>query len=128
MPQDNRLLIAIGAGLAIVAAVVIALVFSGGRDRNAEPPPAAQGTISFTGRAGHAWAKDVAGASAAPRRIRSNAEMDRSTGVPSQKRGNGRRHSDRRPEPVNECCEPLPGPFRRREPRRPAAYSMPSRR
>jgi hypothetical protein len=46
MPQDNRLLIAIGAGLAIVAAVVIALVFSGGRDRNAEPPPAAQGGLT----------------------------------------------------------------------------------
>ena len=31
MPQDNRLLIAIGAGLAIVAAVVLALIFGGGR-------------------------------------------------------------------------------------------------
>jgi hypothetical protein len=46
MPQDNRLLIAIGAGLAIVAAVVIALIFSGGRERDAEPPPAAQGGLT----------------------------------------------------------------------------------
>lgn len=46
MPQDNRLLIAIGAGLAIVAAVVIALIFSGGRDRDASPPPAAQGGLT----------------------------------------------------------------------------------
>lgn len=46
MPQDNRLLIAIGAGLAIVAAVVIALVMSGGRDRSTEPPPAAQGGLT----------------------------------------------------------------------------------
>ena len=43
MPQDNRLLIAIGAGLAVVAAVVIALIFSAGRERNPAPPPAAQG-------------------------------------------------------------------------------------
>ena len=46
MPQDNRLLIAIGAGLAVVAAVVIALIFSGGRDRSAEPPPAARGGLT----------------------------------------------------------------------------------
>jgi len=46
MPQDNRLLIAIGAGLAVVAAVVIALVVSGGRDRSPEPPPAAQGGLT----------------------------------------------------------------------------------
>ncbi len=46
MPQDNRLLIAIGAGLAIVAAVVIALILSGGRDRTPEPPPAAQGGLT----------------------------------------------------------------------------------
>ena len=47
MPQDNRLLIAIGAGLAIVAAVVLALVFSGGRGRDAGPPPAAQGGLTI---------------------------------------------------------------------------------
>lgn len=46
MPQDNRLLIAIGAGLAVVAAVVIALIFSGGRDRDPAPPPAAQGGLT----------------------------------------------------------------------------------
>ena len=46
MPQDNRLLIAIGAGLAIVAAVVIGLIVSGGRDRNPAPPPAAQGGLT----------------------------------------------------------------------------------
>ncbi|MGZ9099896.1 MAG: hypothetical protein ACXW3O_09355 [Brevundimonas sp.] len=47
MPQDNRLLIAIGAGLAIVAAVVLALVFSSGRGRDAGPPPAAQGGLTI---------------------------------------------------------------------------------
>lgn len=46
MPQDNRLLIAIGAGLAIIAAVVVALIFSGGRDRDDGPPPAAQGGLT----------------------------------------------------------------------------------
>jgi hypothetical protein len=46
MPQDNRLLIAIGAGLAVVAAVVIALVVSGGRDKSPAPPPAAQGGLT----------------------------------------------------------------------------------
>ena len=46
MPKDNRLLIAIGAGLAIVAAVVLALVFSSGRGREAGPPPAAQGGLT----------------------------------------------------------------------------------
>jgi hypothetical protein len=46
MPHDNRLLIAIGAGLAVVAAVVIALIVSGGRDRDPGPPPAAQGGLT----------------------------------------------------------------------------------
>lgn len=46
MPQNNLLLIAIGAGLAVVAAVIIALIFSGGRDRSTEPPPAAQGGLT----------------------------------------------------------------------------------
>lgn len=46
MPQDNRILIAIGAGLAIVAAVVIALILSAGRDRNPAPPLAAQGGLT----------------------------------------------------------------------------------
>lgn len=46
MPQDNRVLIAIGAGLAIVAAVVIALIVGGGRDENPAPPPAARGGLT----------------------------------------------------------------------------------
>jgi hypothetical protein len=46
MPQDNRLLIAIGAGLAVVAAVVIALIFSAGREPSSAPPPAAQGGLT----------------------------------------------------------------------------------
>lgn len=46
MPQDNRIIIAIGAGLAVVAAVVLALVFGGGRDRPDTPPPAAQGGLT----------------------------------------------------------------------------------
>ena len=46
MPQDNRILIAIGAGLAVVAAVVIALILSSGRDRDPGPPPAAQGGLT----------------------------------------------------------------------------------
>ncbi len=46
MPRDNRILIAIGAGVAIVLAVVFAIVISGGRDRTPEPPPAAQGGLT----------------------------------------------------------------------------------
>ena len=46
MPQDNRILIAIGAGLAVVAAVVIALIFSAGREPNTAAPPAAQGGLT----------------------------------------------------------------------------------
>ena len=46
MPQDNRVLIAIGAGLAVVAAVVIALIFNAGRAPNPAPPPAAQGGLT----------------------------------------------------------------------------------
>ncbi len=46
MPRDNRILIAIGAGAAVILAVILALVFSGGRDRNPEPPPAAQGGLT----------------------------------------------------------------------------------
>ena len=46
MPQDNRRLIAIGAGLAVVAAVIIALIFSGGRDREPSVPPAARGGLT----------------------------------------------------------------------------------
>ncbi len=32
LPNDNRVIMAIGAGLAVLAAVVLALMFSGGRD------------------------------------------------------------------------------------------------
>jgi hypothetical protein len=46
MPKDNRILIAIGAGLAVVAAVVLALVFGGGRGQPSAPPPAAQGGLT----------------------------------------------------------------------------------
>jgi len=46
MPKDNRILIAIGAGLAVLAAVVIALIFSAGRERDPAPPPAAQGGLT----------------------------------------------------------------------------------
>lgn len=46
MPRDNRTLIAIGAGLAVLAAVVLALLFSGGRSGPAAPPPAAQGGLT----------------------------------------------------------------------------------
>lgn len=46
MPQDNRLLIAIGAAVAVVAAVIIALIVGGGRDRSDAPPPAAQGGLT----------------------------------------------------------------------------------
>lgn len=46
MPQDNRIIIAIGAGLAVVAAVVLALVFGGARDRPDTPPPASQGGLT----------------------------------------------------------------------------------
>lgn len=44
--NDRRVIIAVGAGLAILAAVVLALVFSGGRQGPAEPPPAAQGGLT----------------------------------------------------------------------------------
>lgn len=46
MPKDNRILIAIGAAVAILAALVIALILSGGRDRDPAPPPAAQGGLT----------------------------------------------------------------------------------
>jgi hypothetical protein len=46
MPKDNRILIAIGAGVAVLAAVIIGLLFTSGRDRKAEQPPAAQGGLT----------------------------------------------------------------------------------
>ena len=39
-PNDNRTILAIGAGLAVLAAIVLALVFSGGRDRTPATPAA----------------------------------------------------------------------------------------
>lgn len=46
MPQDNRIIIAIGAAIAVVAAIVLALVFGAGRERSDEPPPASQGGLT----------------------------------------------------------------------------------
>lgn len=47
MPKDNRFLILIGAAVAVVIAVIIGLVMSGGRDKGpAEPPPASQGGLT----------------------------------------------------------------------------------
>jgi len=45
-PNDNRTILAIGAGLAIIAAIVVALVFSGGRDETTEAPPASKGGLN----------------------------------------------------------------------------------
>lgn len=44
--NDKRIIIAVGAGLAVVAAVVLALVFSGGRQGPAEAPPASRGGLT----------------------------------------------------------------------------------
>ena len=44
--NDKRIIIAVGAGLAVLAAVVLALVFSGGRQGPAEPPPASKGGLT----------------------------------------------------------------------------------
>lgn len=46
MPSDNRVIMAIGAALAIVAAIVLALVFTGGKDKSTEAPPAAMGGLT----------------------------------------------------------------------------------
>ena len=46
MPRDNRILVAIGAGLAVLAAVAMAMLFSAGRERDPAPPPAAQGGLT----------------------------------------------------------------------------------
>lgn len=47
MPKDNRILILIGAAVAVVIAVIIGLLVSGGKDDGpAEPPPAAQGGLT----------------------------------------------------------------------------------
>jgi len=46
LPKDNRVIIAIGAGLVIIAAVVLALIFTGGSDRTPEAPPASKGGLT----------------------------------------------------------------------------------
>jgi hypothetical protein len=46
LPNDNRVIIAIGAGLVIIAAVVLALIFTGGGDKTPEAPPAAKGGLT----------------------------------------------------------------------------------
>lgn len=45
LPKDNRVIIAVGAGVVIIAAVVLALVFTAGGDRATEPPPASKGGL-----------------------------------------------------------------------------------
>ena len=46
LPNDNRVIIAIGASLVIIAAVVLALIFTGGGDKTPEAPPAARGGLT----------------------------------------------------------------------------------
>lgn len=46
LPNDNRIIIGIGAGLAVLAAVVLALVFGSGRPAPSEEPPAARGGLT----------------------------------------------------------------------------------
>ena len=46
IPNDNRVIIAIGAGLVIIAAVVLALIFTGGGDKTPEAPPASKGGLT----------------------------------------------------------------------------------
>lgn len=45
-PNDNRIILGIGAGLAVLAAVVLALVFGSGGDRPTEAPPASRGGLT----------------------------------------------------------------------------------
>lgn len=48
LPTENRTILALGAGLAVIAAVVLALVFGGvGKDAPTEPPPAAKGGLNI---------------------------------------------------------------------------------
>lgn len=46
-PNDNRTIIAIGAGLVVVAAVVLGLVFAAGGDKAPEAPPASRGGLNI---------------------------------------------------------------------------------
>lgn len=45
-PNDNRTVIAIGAGLAVAGAVVLALVFGGVREPSSQAPPASRGGLT----------------------------------------------------------------------------------
>lgn len=48
LPKDNRTILALGAGLAVIAAVVLALIFGGvGHDKPSEAPPAAKGGLNI---------------------------------------------------------------------------------
>ncbi|KAK0357871.1 hypothetical protein LTR94_037670, partial [Friedmanniomyces endolithicus] len=44
LPKDNRVIIGVGAAVVVVAAVALALVFTGG-DRPDEAPPASKGGL-----------------------------------------------------------------------------------
>ena len=46
LPKDNRVIIAIGAALVIIAAVVLALIFTGGGNKTPEAPPASRGGLT----------------------------------------------------------------------------------
>lgn len=46
MFSDNRVIMAIGAGLAILAAIMLALVFTGGKDKPTEAPPASRSGLT----------------------------------------------------------------------------------
>lgn len=47
LPKDNRTVLIVGGGLAVVAAIAAALVFSGGRGGPAEAPPASKGGLTI---------------------------------------------------------------------------------
>lgn len=47
LSKDNRTVLIVGAGLAVVGAVAAALVFSGGRDGPVEAPPASKGGLTI---------------------------------------------------------------------------------
>lgn len=48
LPKDNRTILAIGAGVAVIAAVVLALIFGGGTNKTpTEAPPAAMGGLNI---------------------------------------------------------------------------------
>ena len=47
LTKDNRTVLLVGGGLAVVAAVAAALVFSAGRDKPTEAPPASQGGLTI---------------------------------------------------------------------------------